>query len=531
MVASEESPLLPSPPDTEANELETGGEKRPGLLIMYCGFLGVLIASADESIMISTYTAIASQFHALSHGSWLVMAYNFGYCISLPVCSVLGDAYGRKRALLGSYLLFGFSCLACGACTSIAQLVLARILSGASGAGITVMVSIILADFLPPQHVALYRGYHNAVDVAGRSFGAPIGGLFIDTIGWRWCFYGQVPILALCALFTAYRLPASVNDAMLEDDPLDAVPSRRSPLRDLDYIGIISFSGTLLALLFLLRAAAARDESMALQISILTVAFLVGVVVFVSTELFWARKPLIPLRQISPGLAGYFVIQVLLLGGRWPLITNLTPYLIRVTRVRDSIASTAYVVVALGISFGGITSGLIIKHTHRTKPLTLLTTCTLILLYTLITLLFPSGFHAWYVVFLIATGIGSGMLFPALFVGVASSAPEGMLAVSIGTYYVCQQLGLILGPAVGSAVATRGFEDRLWRNLPQVSGKGEVIHHILNEVRYAETLPAHIQIIVRACYLKSFTSLPLIAVGASAAMLPILAFLRQPNIA
>ncbi|KAL2844434.1 major facilitator superfamily domain-containing protein [Aspergillus pseudodeflectus] len=524
MVASEESPLLPSPPDTEANEPEERSTKRSGLLIVYCGFLGVLIASADESIMISTYTAIASQFHALSHGSWLVMAYNFGYCISLPVCSVLGDVYGRKKVLLGSYLLFGLSCLACGACTSIPQLVLARVLSGSSGAGIIVMVSIILADFLPSQDVALYRGYQNAVNVAGRSFGAPIGGLFIDTIGWRWSFYGQVPILALCAVFTAYRLPSSVNDATLEDDPLEAVPSRRSPLRDLDYVGIISFSGALLALLFLLRAIGARDDSMAVQVSLLSVAFAVGAVVFVATELFWARKPLIPLRQISSGLAGYFVIQVLLLGGRWPLVTNLTPYLIRVIRASDFVASTAYVVVALGISVGGIISGLIIKHTHCTKLLTLLTTTSLILVYTLITLQFPHGFQPWYVIHLVLIGIGSGILFPALFVGVASIAPEGMLSVTIGTYYLCQQLGLILGPAVGSAVETRGFEDRLWRDL------NEAIHHILNEVRYAETLPAHMQKIVRACYLESFTSLPLIAVGATAAMLPIMALLREPDI-
>ncbi|KAJ0416982.1 major facilitator superfamily domain-containing protein [Aspergillus carlsbadensis] len=531
MVASEESPLLPSPPDTEANEPDERSTKRSGLFIVCCGFLGVLIASADESIMISTYTAIASQFHALSHGSWLVMAYNFGYCISLPVCSVLGDVYGRKNVLLGSYLLFGLSCLACGACTSIPQLVLARVLSGSSGAGIIVMVSIILADFLPSQDVALYRGYQNAVNVAGRSFGAPIGGLFIDTIGWRWSFYGQVPILALCALFTAYRLPASVNDATLEDDPLDAVPTRRSPLRDLDYVGILSFSGTLLALLFLLRAIGARDENMALQVSLLTIAFVVGAVLFIATELLWAPKPLIPLRQISPGLAGYFVIQVLLLGGRWPLVTNLTPYLIRVTRASDFVASTAYVVVALGISVGGILSGVIIKHTHRTKPLTLLTTFSLLLLYILITHTFPSGFQPSYIISLVLIGIGSGVLFPALFVGVASSAPEGMLAVTIGTYYLCQQLGLILGPAVGSLVATRGFEGRLWRGLGDIRDKEEVIHHILNEVRYAETLPAHIQKVVRACYLASFTSLPLIAVIATAAMLPIMALLREPDIA
>jgi MFS family permease len=180
-------------------------------------------------------------------------------------------------------------------------------------------------------------------------------------------------------------------------------------------------------------------------------------------------------------------------------VTNLTPYLIRVICASDFVASTAYVVVALGISVGGIISGLIIKQyapphiplptlpliqtrlsthnqltthhsTHRAKLLTLLTTTSLILVYTLITLQFPHGFQPWYVIHLVLIGIGSGILFPALFVGVASIAPEGLLSVTIGTYYLCQQLGLILGPAVGSAVATRGFENRLWRDLNEVEG-------------------------------------------------------------
>ncbi|KAL3462109.1 major facilitator superfamily domain-containing protein [Aspergillus heterothallicus] len=519
MLASEESPLLPSPADTEANDAETHASKRSGLLIVYCGFLGVLIASADESIMISTYTAIASQFHALAEGSWLVMAYNFGYCIALPVCSVLGDAYGRKKVLLASYSLFGISCLACGACTSIPQLVLARVLSGSSGAGITF------------QNVALYRGYQNAVNVAGRSFGAPIGGLCAGSIGWRWSFYGQVPIIVLCAIFTAYRLPASVNDAQIEDDPLDATPSRRSPMRELDFVGIATFSSTVLALLFLLHAIGARDESMVLQVFLLSVAFVVAGSLFVATELVWAQKPLIPLRQISPSLAGYFVLQVLLLGGRWPLVTNLTPYLIRVTKASDFLASTAYVAVAMGISIGGIISGLIIKHTHRSKPLTLLTTLSLILIYTLVTIHMRRGFAPWATIYLALMGIGSGILFPALFVGVAAIAPQGMLSVCIGTYYLCQQLGLILGFAVGAAVLRRRFEGGLWEKLGDIRYKGEVIHHVLNEARYAEHLSSAAQKIVRECYLQSFTALPLIAVGSTALMLPILALLREPGLA
>lgn len=108
-IASEESPLLPPQSDTESANGPTTPPvtKRSDLLLIYgtflgissylgCGLrvyeasltiLGVFLASADEALVISTYSAIASQFHRLSQGPWLLLAYNFGYCISLPVVS------------------------------------------------------------------------------------------------------------------------------------------------------------------------------------------------------------------------------------------------------------------------------------------------------------------------------------------------------------------------------------------------------------------------------------------------------------
>lgn len=37
--------------------------------------------------MIVTYSTIASQFYKLSDGHWLLVAYNMGFCYSLPIVS------------------------------------------------------------------------------------------------------------------------------------------------------------------------------------------------------------------------------------------------------------------------------------------------------------------------------------------------------------------------------------------------------------------------------------------------------------
>ncbi|KAL4734667.1 major facilitator superfamily domain-containing protein [Aspergillus similis] len=534
MTVSEESSLLGSARDEETGEHSISG-KGSDSLVIYAAFLGVFIASADELLVISTYSAIASQFHRLSEGSWLLLAYNFGYCISLPVFSVLGDQYGRKRVLVGSYALFAISCLACGASLSIQQLVLSRVLAGSSGAGIIVMASVIITDMTPVDEVALYRGYQNVVNIAGRSLGGPIGGFLADTVGWRWSFFGQLPIVVCCALFCVYRLPSYLNETVPEGDSAEEpAPASRPPgIRNLDFAGLFTFAGTVLLLLFLLRALGAQNEGMFFQASLLALAFICGGTIFIVIELFWAPNPLVPIRLFSKPIGVYFLCQTLLMAGRFSVL----PYFIRTQNTSDFFASLALVISALGVAAGGVVCGLAIKRTKRSKTLTLFALTLNLLSHTIIFLQWRRSHgatpwqHVQDGVYLFGTGMAPGMLFPALFTAMTSVAPERELHGCIGTYYLFQQLGVIIGPAAGAAVSQSVFEKGLWRALHGLEEKREIINRILNEVRYANSLPVSLQTVVRECYLASFQYLLLFPVVATAIMLPILFVLKEPRIA
>ncbi|KAL3477082.1 major facilitator superfamily domain-containing protein [Aspergillus californicus] len=426
MAVSEESPLLTPSNDTHRCEARPR-TKGSDIFVIFVTFLGVFMASADESLVISTYTTIASQFHHLKDGSWLLLAYNLGYCVSLPVYSVFSDAYGRRNILVGSYLLFAFSCVACGASSTITQLILSRVVTGSSGAGIAVVVSLILADLLPTRDIALYRGYQNTVNTVGRSMGAPIGGILADTIGWRWSFFGQVPLILLCTFLSLHLLPSALNNTEVQDDcgrtdeEGEAVlPSKRSPIRDLDVAGLFAFAATVLTLLFLLRAVGAQNETMFRQISLLALLFVSGCSIFLTIELYWARKPLIPVRLFTQSIGAWFGVETFVLGGRFAvststqlmvttlkfsqLVSNLVPYFIRAEHATDFVASLSHVVL---------------------RP---------------------------------------------------------------------------------------------------------VISQILNEVRFADTLPSRMQQMVRMSYLDSFQSIPIIAFVSTAVVFPVLALLKEPVI-
>lgn len=503
--------------------------KRPDLFIIYATFFGVFIASIDESLVLSTFSTIASQFHLLSQGSWLLVAYNFGYCISLPVYGALSDSYGRKNVLLVSYILFTLGCFACGASASLTQLVLARVLAGLSGAGMVTLVSIIIMDLVPPSEVAVYRSYENVINVIGRSVGAPLGGLLSDTIGWRWSFLGQIPLIIFCTLVAVYGLPASLNQTEDKDKQPSGKP-RRSRLREIDFAGIITLSAAIILLLFLLQTLGTREEDQLVPTWGLVVAFVVSSMVFVLTEVSCASRPLIPMHLLIRELGAYCLMQCLLFSGRTAFVSNVVPYFTRVEGESDFVASMMYVQVAAGVSVGGVVSGYVIKRMRRYKTMSIISLGITVLSFLLIFLTWRDGCNIWESFFLFVVGFAPGILFSTMFIGMSYSSPKECLSVCIGTFYLCQQLGTIIGPACGAALVQRLFKNNLVQHIVDIPDKKTIIKGILNDLRFAESLSEPLQQIVRSSYLNAFQFLPVFALVSSAAVFSFLVFLKEERV-
>ncbi|KAF9884866.1 hypothetical protein FE257_000933 [Aspergillus nanangensis] len=500
-VVDEESPLL-GRPESPLHEVATRSK-----LLIYATFLGVFVASADESLVISTYGTIASQFQQLARGSWLLVSYNFGFCVSLPVYGTLSDSFGRKNVLLASYAAFMTGCLFCGASTSITQLAISRAISGIGGGGMMTVVSII---------------------ITGRSIGAPIGGILADTIGWKLSFFGQVPFVVLSALIVIIWLPASTERTRetVEIDQTTGGSSRRARLSDIDYAGIVLLSSTVLLLLFLLQVIGSREPHPS-TVVYLSAAFLLSGVLLVLFETYGTIKPLIPMALLKQALGAHCLVQVVLNAGRFALVSNIMPYFIRVDNASSFEASLAYLPMAIGTSIGGIVSGLVIKRTGRTKPMILISLLVTLAGLTALLLAWRSSSSPWKRVYLIPLGAAPGLIFPCLFASMTSLCPEDALSICIGIFYLSQQLGFIVGPAAGTALVQGFFSKSLWRELGDVAHKKLIIQRVLNDISFAATLPPSLQTVVKSCYLRSFQSAPIFAIVMTALTLPILLLMRD----
>jgi EmrB/QacA subfamily drug resistance transporter len=112
----------------------------------------------------------------------------------MPTSGWLGDRFGAKRVFLVALMIFTVASALCGMAQSLDQLVLFRVLQGAGGGLLTpVGMAMLYRAFPPEERVGVGRILMFAT-ILGPALGPVIGGLLIEHLSWRWCFYVNVPV-------------------------------------------------------------------------------------------------------------------------------------------------------------------------------------------------------------------------------------------------------------------------------------------------------------------------------------------------
>jgi EmrB/QacA subfamily drug resistance transporter len=165
------------------------------------------LVSLDATMLYAAFGALREGFPNASAAdlSWVLNAYTVVYAAMLIPAGGLADAYGRKRVFLFGMILFIAASAACGLAGSVAWLVAARVLQAVGAALLTpASLSIVLAAF-PQQQRALTVSLWGAVAGFAAAVGPSLGSLIVQTIGWSWAFFINLPIGAV-ALWRGARL-------------------------------------------------------------------------------------------------------------------------------------------------------------------------------------------------------------------------------------------------------------------------------------------------------------------------------------
>ncbi|MDP9035864.1 MAG: DHA2 family efflux MFS transporter permease subunit [Myxococcota bacterium] len=170
--------------------------------------LGALLEVIDTSIVNVALNEMQNSLGAtLSQISWVVSSYGVANVIILPLTAWLGDRFGKKRYFVFSLVAFTLASILCGVSTSLAMLIVARVLQGLGGGGLMAKAQSILFETFPREEQALAQGFFGAIVIAGPAIGPTLGGYIVTNMNWRWIFFINVPVGVAGVLLCLAALP------------------------------------------------------------------------------------------------------------------------------------------------------------------------------------------------------------------------------------------------------------------------------------------------------------------------------------
>ncbi|KAK7736831.1 hypothetical protein SLS63_003180 [Diaporthe eres] len=458
--------------------------KRLHILLPAIG-IGIFLCALDQLLAVATYAKIGSDLKALNSTSWIATACQ-------PLYGKLSDIFGRKECLLFSYVVFGLGCLGCGLAQDINQLIVSRAVAGVGGGGMNAVVSILLTDIVPLRERGVWQGYMNIIFGAGTATGAPLGGLLADSLGWRWSFIGQVPVVvvAFITVYCVLHLPK-------RDDS-----HWREKLARVDFLGALFLVSAVLCLLLGLDNGSNEGWSKTQTIVPLAVSPALFAA-FICVEVRVASHPFAPGHIIfERSLFAAYLCNFFGMLGQMPVLFFL-PLLYQavdgVSAVQAGLLLMPGSIFGVGASLG---SGFVMRRTGRFFWMNVAGWG--VLLLSIVPMVFFSGpwvkSEAGTSIALAMLALGAGTGITTSLVALISNAAKEDAAVVIACSYLFRSLGSAIGVSVASAILQQILRSQLAAQLGSGQDAREIEGRVRESLDYISQLPPGTAEVVRRCY-------------------------------
>lgn len=125
---------------------------------------------------------------SISAASGVITAFVVAYCVFQLIFGPLGDRIDRYHLIAYATLACTLGSLACALSPSYFWLVASRAMTGAFSAGIIAVGVAWISDRVPLHHRQAMLARFISGQIVGMMSGQVMGGVFVDTLGWRWAF-------------------------------------------------------------------------------------------------------------------------------------------------------------------------------------------------------------------------------------------------------------------------------------------------------------------------------------------------------
>ncbi|MFD8543999.1 MFS transporter [Streptomyces sp. NPDC059649] len=196
--------------------------RRRRLLVLAICCLSLLIVSLDNTVLNVALPSVQRELHASVSGmQWTIDAYTLVLASLLMLAGSTADRLGRRRIFMVGLVVFALGSLLCSLAPDLEWLVVFRMVQAVGGSMLNpVAMSIITNTFTDPRERARAIGVWGGVVGISMAAGPVVGGLLVQSVGWRSIFWINVPIGALALFLTLRYVPESRAPKPRRVDPV-----------------------------------------------------------------------------------------------------------------------------------------------------------------------------------------------------------------------------------------------------------------------------------------------------------------------
>ncbi|RDI43261.1 MDR family MFS transporter [Nocardia mexicana] len=414
-------------------------------LIFSALIAGMFLASLDQTIVGTAMPTIVGQLGGVSEMAWTVTAYLLATTIVMPIYGKFGDLFGRRWLFLFAIGVFTAASVGAAVSTGFWEFIVFRGLQGVGGGGLMILAQAIIADVVPAKDRGKFMAPMGAVFGVTSVAGPLLGGLFADHLGWRWCFWINVPI-GLAAMAIAFRY---LN-----------IPSHRPKTRP-DYLGVVLMSGATALLILITDWGGKRYDWDSPTILTMVAALALVVAAFVAVEAR-AEEPMLPLwlfRNRSFVLTSAIALVLGLV--MFAALAFIPTYLQMATGTSASVSGLLLIPMMIGMMATLITSMAAITRTGRYRvypPLGALIMAGGMLWMTTLN----AHTSVWVVsAMLMVIGAGLGLIMQIIVLVVQNAVAPDQIGTATSANNYFREMGGAIGVAIFGSIFTHRLTDGL----------------------------------------------------------------------
>jgi EmrB/QacA subfamily drug resistance transporter len=293
-------------PDTPARPPDVGERGYPDHLdARLLRISGVCILATVMAILDVTVVSVAQRTFIAEFGSnqavvaWTMTGYTLALATVIPLVGWAADRFGTKRLFIGTLVAFMLGSLLCALASTIAQLIIFRVVQGVGGGMLLPLGFVIMTREAGPLRLGRLMSIMSIPMLLAPIAGPILGGWLIDTASWKWIFIINVPIGLATMALAAIVFPKDHSE----------------PSETLDVVGLLLLSPGLATFLFAVssipRCGTVADRRVLIPAAI-GLAFIAG---FVVHALHRADHPLIDLRLFQNRVISSANVTMLIFAG------------------------------------------------------------------------------------------------------------------------------------------------------------------------------------------------------------------------